>query len=125
VGCGVDPEHFPGTSVPVFSIGLAAEEQFDQQAELHDEDPMWTVPSLPFRDHIVAQPTARPDRMTEAGKHMPGVGGVSWEQFKEIIADTGDLKYGDVEHKRYEECTVPPGPDNNVIVAAVLVSWTR
>jgi hypothetical protein len=50
---------------------------------------------------------------------------VSWEQFKDIIADTGGVKYGVVEQKRYEECTVARDPDNDVIVAAVLVTWTE
>jgi hypothetical protein len=30
----IDPEHPPPTSVPVFNVGLAAEEERDQQLEL-------------------------------------------------------------------------------------------
>jgi hypothetical protein len=29
-----------------------------------------------------------------------------------------------IEQKRYEECSVAPGPDNDVIVGSVLVNWT-
>jgi hypothetical protein len=52
--------------------------------------PSWTVPSFPFRDHIVRQPGLFPETATEADKHMFGIEGerqVSWEQFKDLIAD--------------------------------------
>jgi hypothetical protein len=87
-----------------------------------DNPPTWTVPSFPSYEHIVAhvQPIVAPERLTEADVHLIGVEGkqaVSWEQFKELIADSGDTKYGVVEKNRYEECTVAPGADNDVIVA--------
>jgi hypothetical protein len=40
------------------------------------------------------------------------------------IVDQGEMVYTAIEQKRYEECSVVPGPDNDVIVAIVLVIST-
>jgi hypothetical protein len=68
-----------------------------------------------------------PKWMTEADKHMSALTdkqAVPREQFRELIAGRGEMEVGAIEQKRYEECSLLPGPTNDVIVAAVIVSWS-
>jgi hypothetical protein len=65
--------------------------------------------------------------MTYADRHMLQVEyhrPVSCESFRDCRLASGETDVGVVEMKRYEECTVSPGKDNDVIVAVVLVVWT-
>lgn len=68
-----------------------------------------------------------PEWATEANKFMFGINckeAVPWDEFKDRIADRGDMKFSVLEQQRYEECSVTPVPDNDVIVAVVPVIWT-
>jgi hypothetical protein len=65
--------------------------------------------------------------MTQDDKHMltaRDLQHVSWEHFMACIEGRGEMMVAVVEQKRHKEGTVAPGPDNDVIVAAVLVVWT-
>jgi hypothetical protein len=69
-----------------------------------------------------------PEWRTEADKAMLTVDhlqAVPWEHFKECTEALGEMMIGAVEMMRFEECTVAPGPGNDVIVASVLVVWTE
>jgi hypothetical protein len=49
---------------------------------------------------------------------------VSWEQFKEELRTNGEHFFTAIDQQRHEDCSIPPGPGNDVIVAPVLVIWT-
>jgi hypothetical protein len=62
--------------------------------------------------------------MTEANKHMlecAPLRPVPWEHFQDYYSEHGERRFKAVEQKRYEECSVEPGPRNDVMVAAILV----
>jgi hypothetical protein len=120
--------------LPQPEIVMVKSESDAPSPDISSEDPdsdipvpeIVTVPSFLFRDHIVRRPEPFPEWATKVDTHMFGIEGkraISWEQFKDLIADSGEMSYGAVEQKRYEKCTVPPCPDNAVIVASVLAIW--
>jgi hypothetical protein len=49
---------------------------------------------------------------------------VTWEMFQENLKTNGERVFTAIEQKRIEECSVAPGPSNDVIVGSVLVIWT-
>jgi hypothetical protein len=52
---------------------------------------------------------------------IPGEQPAQWEMFKSLIENLGDIRFHAIEQKRSEDCSVPPGPDNDVVVAAAWV----
>jgi hypothetical protein len=64
-----------------------------------------------------------PEWMTEADKLMLHIGKepVQWDDFSARLKDRGEMDVGGVEMRCFEDYTLPPRPDNDVIVAAVLV----
>jgi hypothetical protein len=78
-------------------------------------------------DLPLAKPSLVPDWVTPADQHIFGVPGkcpVPWERSKENLATNGECVFTVIKQKRYEECSVAPGPNNDVIVGSVLVLWT-
>jgi hypothetical protein len=49
---------------------------------------------------------------------------VPWERFQENLTTNGGRTFMAIEQNRYEECSVAPGPSNDVIIGSVLVNWT-
>jgi hypothetical protein len=49
----------------------------------------------------------------------------AWEGFGLMIAERGEMRIGAAEMRRHEVCTVAPAPDNDVIVAAVVVAGSQ
>jgi hypothetical protein len=81
----------------------------------------WKVPSIPMCQQVSMPIHSAPDAewMTEAGKLMLRIGKepLLREEFSPRIADRGEIDVGVVEMKCFEDCTLPPRPDNGVIVA--------
>jgi hypothetical protein len=67
-----------------------------------------------------------PEWMAEADKLMSHMGRepVQWGEFSARIGEHGEMDVGAAEMRFCEDCTVPPKPDNDGVVAVVLVSWT-
>jgi hypothetical protein len=96
--------------------------------EAEYDGPMWTVPSFPFRDHLVREPFQFPGWVSPANWHMFEFEGklpLSWDELKDYQMEHNEQAYMAVERKRYEECSVAPEPSNDVIVGSVLVIWTE
>jgi hypothetical protein len=69
-----------------------------------------------------------PEWMTEVDNRMLGVEcheAIPWEHFGRLMEERAEMRIGAVEMKRYEECSATPAPDNDVIVAAVLLTWSH
>jgi hypothetical protein len=67
-----------------------------------------------------------PEWMTKPDKHMLGIEvhqAVSWVHFGDYAEEQGGSKFDAIEQKRHEECTVAPGPGNDVIMAAISAMW--
>jgi hypothetical protein len=64
--------------------------------------------------------------MSEADKHMLGIEGlelVPWSDFGEKVGQRREMEFKAIEQRRFEECSVSPGPSNDVMVGiAVVVS---
>jgi hypothetical protein len=91
-----------------------------------DDASSWTLPSFPFYKHVPTPVLPMPpsEWITEADKHILGVDGhhaVFWEQFKNLIVEQRDVKFGVTEQKPHEECTIARGQDNDVIAAFPVV----
>jgi hypothetical protein len=64
--------------------------------------------------------------MSEADKHMLGIEGltpVPWEDFGETAAK-GEMQSKAIEQRRFEEGSVPPGLDSDVIIGVAVVVWS-
>jgi hypothetical protein len=55
---------------------------------------------------------------------IDGKRALPWEGFKEYFRLNDEFGHTAIEQKRYEECETAPGPNNEVIVASVLVIWS-
>jgi hypothetical protein len=65
-----------------------------------------------------------PEWMSEADKHMTAIEGlepVPWEKFVNAAHCRGEMESKAIEQRGFEECSVAPGPDNDVIVGVALV----
>jgi hypothetical protein len=49
---------------------------------------------------------------------------VPWEHFGPLVKRKGEVGFRFVEKRRFEEYSVPPGPDNDVIAGSALVVWS-
>jgi hypothetical protein len=92
-----------------------------------DDTPMRTLPQLPFYEHVPVSNrlSETAEWMTEVDKHMLAVEDHQarcWEQFRELINERGESRFAAIERKRYEKCSL--APENDVVVAAVLVVWS-
>jgi hypothetical protein len=68
------------------------------------------------------RPAEEPESMTEEDQYMVGSEGYQaapCERFKDYVEDRGEERFGVVKHKRHEECTGAPGPDNDMNISAV------
>jgi hypothetical protein len=66
--------------------------------------------------------------MTEADKKTLDVESheaLPWEHFETLTAVRGESRIGAPEMKRYEDCSVSPAPDNDVMVSTVFVPWSE
>jgi hypothetical protein len=67
------------------------------------------------------------DWMSVEDKHMIGIEGLDpglWEQFRPLVERKSETEFGIVEQRRFEECLVVLGPDNDVMVGSTLVVWS-
>jgi hypothetical protein len=78
-------------------------------------------------ENSIPEPWPFPDWGTPADQHIfniPNKEPVQWSEFEDAIRRTGETAFVALEQKRYEECSVAPGPGNDVIVGTVLVVWS-
>jgi hypothetical protein len=62
-----------------------------------NEESLWIVPQMPFRDHLVVQPKPFPGWTTAADQHTFNIEGkeaLPWDQFKDRIAESGEMTTG-------------------------------
>jgi hypothetical protein len=95
-----------------------------------DETPFvtWTVPHLSFAQQRALSPKPFQASASEAAQYMfnvPDKEALPWDKFRDRIASTGETQFRAVEQQRFEPCSGSPGPNNEVIVGAVLVIRTE